>query len=276
MSIRNLLFSAFFAFLVIPTIAYSQFESTYAAESAAQADDYFYRSDHTIRFSPDFIPDGDIAIPIADNAGLFVDFQALNPTDDNAIPLAFRQITLHPNTFTGGAVLSSDPRGDDPVAVDAFQVSRVIGDLRQYRELCAFDHKVGGPTIAGTILATLGNGQSVKLGAEIGTSMIGFEAIPEATIKGGPVISWPNKFCRGVKINNGSCLPKKCGMTLGDMIDLAGQAGLTIPTSIIAAGVDAVAEWLGHQGYTVNGTCGSVRLIFPPIPLGCQCIYVQF
>ncbi len=276
MNIRHLLFSAFWVLLALPTISYSQTALTVTAERIAQTDDYFYRSDHTIRFNPNFIPDGDIAIPIADNVGLFVDFQALNPTDDNAVPIAFRQITLHPNTFTGGAVLSSDPRGEEPVSVDAFQVGQVIGDSRQYRELCAFDHRVGGPTIAGTISVTMANGQSVLLGAEIGTSMIGFEALPEATIKGGPVISWPNKFCRGVKINNGSCLPKKCGMTLGDMIDLAGQAGLTIPTSIIAAGVDAVAEWLGHQGYTVNGTCGSVRLIFPPIPLGCQCIYVQF
>ena len=64
-------------------------------------------------------------------------------------------------------------------------------------------------------------------------------------------------------------------MTLGDMIDLAGQAGLTIPTSIIAAGVDAVAEWLGARGYAVSGKCGEVELLWL-IPLGCQCVYVQF
>lgn len=276
MNARNWLLTGLFVFLALPNIGYSQAESTVMSERVAQTDDYFSRSDHTIRFNPNFVPSGDIAIPISDSVGLFVGFQALNSTDDDATPMAFREITLHPNSFIGGAVLASDPRGDSPVIVDALQVSRVIGDTSKYRELCAFDHRVGGPTVAGTLLATLADGQTVELGAEIGASMVGFEAIPEATIKGGPVISWPNKFCRGVKINNGSCLPKKCGMTLGDMIDLAGQAGLTIPTSIIAAGVDAVAEWLGHEGYTVNGTCGQVRLIFPPIPLGCQCIYVQF
>lgn len=276
---RRTFISVLIAFLALPLAVNAQQTTPVFTDLAAQVDNYFDQSDHAITFSPGFNPDGDFAFPVTEGVALFVDLQSLNSdtgSDADVMPVNLGEIILHPSSFMGGALLASDPAGESPVSVDAFQISQVISKPTEYRELCAFDHRVGGPTVAGTMLVTLANGDTVEVGAEIGTSMIGFDAIPEATVKGGPVISWPNKYCRGVKIDTGSCRPRLCGMTLGDMIDLAGQVGLTIPTAIIAAGVDAVADWLGAQGYAVSGRCGQVRLIFPPIPLGCQCIYVQF
>ena len=234
-----------------------------------QITDFFNEADHPIRFSNTYHLADDFAMLIADNTALFVDLQDIDLTG------AGRVIILHPASFIGAAIRSSDPAALDPIAVDSGQVAEVLADEGGYRELCAFEHRLGGTNIAGTLMATLGDGQSVQLNVEVATSANGFEAIEGATEAGGLVISWPNKYCRGVKINNGSCLANRCGMTLGDMIDLAGQAGLPIPTAILAGGVDAVAEWLGAQGYAVNGHCGQVEFLWF-IPVGCQCIYVQF
>ncbi len=245
----------------------AQEATTPAPDRAALVDQFFGQSEITVNFEPGFNPDGDFAFHVADGVGLFVDFGVI-PLDGT--------ITLHPDSFIGGAVLASDPEAVDPEFVDAKRVSYVVTHETEYRELCAFDHRVGGPNVAGKLWVTLGDGQKVELGAEVGTSMIGFEPIAEAAGDGGRlVISWPNKYCRGVKMNAGSCLPKRCGMTLGDMIDLAGQDNLLIPTWILAAGVDKVAEWLGAKGYAVSGVCGEVEFLWF-LPLGCQCVYVQF
>jgi len=247
-----------------------------ATETIALVDDYFSRSSHRLVYSAGFDAFDKSAIRIASDVSLFIDFQhpdmplGITVYDDS------RSITLHPNTFIGGAVLSADLAASDPLLIEASQVSQVIANPQDYRELCAFDHRLGGTTIAGTIMATTSSGETLTLGAEVGTSMGGFEEMADATEAGGPVISWPNKFCRGVKKAMDSCRPFACGMTLGDLIEFSDEVGVDLPTSVIAGGVDAITEYLFDLGYVVNGNCGEVKLIFPPIPLGCQCIYVQF
>ncbi|MEM7582813.1 MAG: hypothetical protein AAF560_05490 [Acidobacteriota bacterium] len=237
------------------------------SDRAAEVDEFFSQS--AVEVTIDWATDAeeDFGFHVADGVALYVDFTKVSLAGP---------VKLHPDTFIGGAVLASDPEANDPVGIYAWQVSEVVTNETKYRELCAFEHRVGGPNVAGTISVTQADGQTLEVGAEVGTSMIGFEQHAEANSRGGRlVISWPNKYCRGVKIQWDSCRPYRCGMTLGDMMDLAGQAGLTIPTSVIAAGVDAVAGWLGAKGYAVNGRCGEVELLWL-VPLGCQCVYVQF
>lgn len=261
--------------LILSTSLSAQVDAA-KSQRASMVDAYFAQPEHHIKFRSDYVADGNTAFQIADRVALFVDLQ--DPDMPLGITVLGRDntITLHPDTFIGGAIRTSDPSAENPEVVSAAEVARVIAFPADYRELCGFEHQVGGSAVAGTIQATLGSGETVTLGAEVGTSMIDFEERVDAAEEGGVVISWPNSFCKGVKRAKGSCKPLLCGMTLGDMIDLAGEAGVPIPTSILADGVDAVAEWLTGLGYVVSGTCGSVSLIFPPIPLGCQCIYVQF
>ena len=231
---------------------------------------------HFIQFAPGFEPGDTTAISISNEVAFYVDFQDPRMPLGISVLMDSNSITLHPNTFVGGAVLVDDPDAVNPVNIDAPQVSQVTSDSTEFRQLCAFDDRMGGKVVAGSVMATLSTGDTVMLPAEVGQTENRFSEIPDATVKGGVVISWPNAFCRGVKSGAGSCLPRECGMSLGDMIKLAGKAGLEIPADVVAEGVDAVAEWLIGRNQVVTGHCGEVSLIFPPIPLGCQCIYVQF
>lgn len=236
--------------------------------SQLEVDRFFAKADYQVQFRDGYALDSDFAVYVAKGVALFVDLKALNLPDDQ-----LRSLVLHPDSFLGGAVSSTDPTGSNPVLINAAQVSQVTGNGRDYREWCAFTNQMGGVAVAGTIKVSLNNGETMTLGAEVGTTMESFENVSEATKSGGGlVISWPNKYCRGVKIAEGKCKASICGMTLGDMIDLAGQAGLTIPTAILAGGVDMVAGWLGQEGYAVTGRCGEVEFVWL-IPLGCQCIY---
>lgn len=243
---------------------------------AQSVEEYFAMSDHFIAFRAGFDANENVAINVTDQVSLYVDFQ------DPRMPLGVsvlqddNSITIHPNTFTGAAILVDDPEAANPVNISAAEIGLVTSDTTEFRQLCAFDDQRGGKAVAGTVMATLSDGDIVSLPAEVGQTETSFSRIQDATIAGGPVISWPSAFCRGVKSGAGSCLPRECSLSLVDMKKLAGKLGLEIPADIIAEGIGAVTDWLAERGVGVSGNCGEVQLIFPPIPLGCQCIYVQF
>lgn len=252
-------------------------------DPAVEIDNFFNETDLIINLDSDYDPNTDFALHVADGVALFVDLESISQKLQGA-----QSITLHPDSFRGGAALSTDLSASNLVDVYSSGVSKVIVDDGAYRELCAFTNQMGGVAVAGVLLATLENGSTIEIGAEVGTSMIGFTPMMSSTVSyidgddvvkaaaSRLVISWPDKYCRGVKKNDGVCSSKRCGMTLGDMIDFANLRDLVIPAWIISAGVDAVADWLYQEGgYTISGSCGQVEFLWF-IPVGCQCVYVTF
>jgi len=244
-----------------------------------EIDNFFNETDLSINLNLNYDPNADFALHVADGVALFVDFESISRQLNGT-----KSITLHPNTFRGGVALSTDLNASNLMDVYASEVSKVITNSGAYRELCAFTDRMGGVAVAGILSVTLEDGSTIEIGAEVGTSMIGFTPAMSSALADGDdaaaasrlVISWPDKYCRGVKKNSGACSSNTCGMTLGDMIDFANLKNLVIPVWIISAGVDAVADWLYQEGgYTISGHCGEVEFLWF-IPVGCQCVYVTF
>ncbi|MBL8953053.1 MAG: hypothetical protein JNK82_19910 [Myxococcaceae bacterium] len=213
------------------------------------------------------IDEAPIAIRLGDGVGLALRLQ------DLPLPKSGGTVMLNPLSFSGGALGAGDLKASNAAPVAANQVAQVIANASQYRTLCAFEDRSGGPVVHGTMNVSYG-GANYTVQAEVVTSERSFAAAPADSACGMEwCISLPNKFCSDSEITFGRCRAFRCGMTLGDMLGTAATAGLTVPPQIIAGGVDTVAGWLGAQGYVVSGTCAKVYLL-GLVSLGCQCRYL--
>jgi hypothetical protein len=289
--ITSLIFTVFTTQYVLADESASYFEQVSSptpdiplvVDPTIEIDNFFNETDLTINLNLNYDPNVDFALHVANGVALSVDLESISQD-----LLGVQSITLHPNTFKGAATLITDLSGSNLVGVYASGVSQIIANNSAYRKLCAFTHRMGGIAVAGSVSVTLENGNLIEVGAEVGTSMIGFTPISSdvadtdgdgkdaKATAGRLVISWPDKYCRDMKKNEGVCLSKRCGMTLGDMLAFADLSALVVPPGIIAAGVDAIADWLYQEGgFTVSGRCGEVELLWF-YPLGCQCVYATF